>query len=228
MKKQLAVFATMALAGGLSAMASQVMLGNGVGGNVDPLRGGGIFNATFQNPVLPATKTYCLERSERLAFGYWYDYSINNAAVGGGGDDDASTPGYDIVSKGTAYIFKTYGQAANSEVTANAVQWAIWYLEDEFEYGGTLTAAFLDGLTGNLYSQYLAAGMANGGKANIDANSGVQVLNLYVTSLGADGLPNSLGLNRQDVLIGVPDGGTTLLLLGAGLTVVGIARRRLA
>ena len=229
MNKLTAILAATVLAGGLTATAAQIKLANGDGGNTVPLKGGGIFNATFQNPTINGYKTYCLERTEHLAYGYWYDYTVNNAAVSGGVDSDPSTPGYDIVSQGTAYIFKKYGQAANSEATANAVQWVIWYLEDEFVYGGTLTAAALDGLTGNLYSQYLAEALGNGGKANNDPSvSGVAVANLSVDSLSADGLQASFGLQRQDVLINVPDGGMMLVLLGAGLTAVGVARRRLA
>lgn len=224
-----------ALTGALSAMAGQVMLTDGVGGNTDPLRDGGIFNAAFQNPVLPGIKTYSLERNEGLAYGFWYDYAIRDAAVGGGDDTDFSTPGYDILSKGSAYVFETYGQAANSENMANAVQWAIWYLEDEFVYDASLTEAVLDAATSGLYSQYLNEALAHGGKANVLPDARVKVLNLSVSALQEDGLPRNLGLNRQDILIGardlqthVPEGGMTLLLLSVGLTGVGFSRRRLA
>ena len=229
MNKLTAILAATVLAGGISAMAGQIKLGNGIGGNTQPLLGGGVFNATFQNPTIQGFKTYCLEITEKVKFDYWYNYTINNAAVGGGIDSDVTTPGYDILSKGTAYIFTKYGQGANTEKKANAVQWVIWYLEDEFVYNGTtITAAILDSKTDGLYTQYLNEALAKGGKANIDANSHVKALNLSVSSAGADGLQPRLGLNRQDVLITVPDGGMMLVLLGAGLTAVGVARRRLA
>ena len=228
MNKLTAILAATVLAGGISAMAGQIKLKDGVGGTTQPMLGGGVFNASFKNPTINGFKTYCLERTERVKFDFWYDYTINNAAVGGGGDADASTPGYDILSKGTAYVYTKYGQAANTEKKANAVQWVIWYLEDEFNYDANTTAALLDSKTDGLYSQYLGEALAHGGKSNIDANSHVKALNLSVSTLSADGLQRSFGLNRQDVLITVPDGGMMLVLLGAGLTAVGVARRRLA
>lgn len=231
----------MLLAGATSALAvPQVKMSNDVGGDSNPFKGGGLFIGDFNNQssldYLGNFNTFCLERSESLKFGSWYEYSVSDAAVSGGANS-ANTPGYDNVSAGTAWIFKNLAQGTLTAAKANAVQWVIWLLEDEITPSGAQVAT-MNANTGGLYSAYLNQTLSQFGNSLANAkadktDASVKVLNLVDTDnsdkIFADLSKTVPVYKRQDVLICIPvaDGGMTLLLLGAGLTAVGVARRRL-
>jgi len=222
-KTILAVVATGLLSCGLfsqQAQASQVTLNYGSrhSGN------GGEFNASSAD-FAPGTmgynaaktiynggfETFCLETNEYFNPGSTYNYGISQGAIHGGisgGDPD-------LISRGTAWLYLQFAHGtlfgydyhlnASGDASAAALQATIWYLEGE---GGTANSAFLS-LVQSHVSNYTA-----------DNNGfyGVGALNLW----DANGNP------AQDQLIltrGVPDGGTTVMLLGAALGVLGMARR---
>jgi hypothetical protein len=181
-------------------------------------------------------ETFCIEFNEHIALSGTYDASISLGAiyggVAGGIDHDSNplTPTTDIISLGTAYLYQRfangslagagyiYADGAGRAAQATVLQNAIWYLEDEISYAAA-------GGAGNAYLNLAAS--VFGGLANAKANN-----NLFaVAALNLGGVdPNQ----KQDQLIlhdngfHVPDGGMTVMLLGVGLTGLGLLRRKLA
>jgi hypothetical protein len=184
--------------------------------------------------VVTGFSTFCLEYSEYLNFSDNYDGTLNLTVMNGGIDNTDPGAG-DPLSKGTAWLYQlfatgnlaSYGYAygtdpyssteiANRKSSGDALQHAIWSLEDEVS-GVT---------TGN--NQYLAAVVAHFGslasaKSAADASFGVSAINMALAS--------DRSQRQQDVLVylgtPVPDGGATLGMLGAGLVGVGLFRRRM-
>ena len=154
-------------------------------------------------------QTFCVEVAEFLAFGIPFEVvGINSAAVWGG-----VGPGGDPLGFGTAYLFSKfdagvlslydYVPGAGRVASANALQNAIWKLEDE---GGP----------GNAYYEGLAAG-----SGWVDIGN-VRVLNLEWTVNSGS---HYIGERAQDILVTVPEPGI-LILLGIALSAVGLAARR--
>ncbi|MBL9140069.1 MAG: hypothetical protein JNK85_29625 [Verrucomicrobiales bacterium] len=190
----------------------------------------------FPNPTSPTQvtgfSTFCLERSESLNYTDNYSGSLNMTVMNGGTDNTDPGPG-DPLSKGTAWLYSLFATGSlngynygtnpysNSEIearkdSAEALQKAIWYLEDE-NAGDTNT--------GN--NAFLAAAVTHFGtiasaKSAADTSFGVSAINMVLASD-----PNA---RRQDVLVylgtPVPDAGATLGMFGAGLIGVGMLRRR--
>jgi hypothetical protein len=175
--------------------------------------------------------TFCLESQEYFQTGKRYDAELSSAT-------DTTAGGPDPISLGTAYLYGLFAQGTLDAALAGfsysnvanggaRLQKMIWWLEGES--GGVLDA----GLEGLLVTQY---GSALNAKADY-SGSAVKVLNLtkYTGTLGnADGLS---GTRRQDQLVyfgnpqiiipprPVPDGGTSLLLLGLSLGGLGLGKR---
>ena len=171
--------------------------------------------------------TFCLELNQQIALPGTYKFTSSNAVDSNG----------DVISKGTAYLYQGFvagslfdrnGTLGNTsaggdktdvstnshDFNAGLLQAALWFLEDEVDGGWDKAATFL---TGN---PFIAAainkfGSLAGAKADY---TGDKVAVLNVKTLG--------GSKRQDVIISVPDSGATLALLGFGLTVLAIVRRR--
>ena len=216
----LAVFGPMA-----SASTVTINFGSRHSGN------GGEFNA-FSADFAPATmgynpaktiynggfETFCVEGNEFFSPGSSYNYGISQGAIHGGisgGDPDP-------ISRATAWLYLkfatgtlagyNYTPGSGGDASAGDLQAAIWFLEGE---GGA----------NNQFSQLAATTL--GGNYLLDNNGfyGVGVLNLW------DGNGNP----AQDQLVltpgpnthGLPDGGTTIMLLGGALSVLGMARRYL-
>jgi hypothetical protein len=174
--------------------------------------------------------TFCLESQEYFQSGKRYDAELS--------PDGATVPGNDKISLGTAYLYELFAQGTLDAALAGfsytnvsnggaRLQKMIWWLEGES--GGVLDS----GLAGLLTTQY---GSALNAKADY-SGSAVKVLNLtkYTGTLGnTDGLA---GTHRQDQLVyfgnpqpiipprPVPDGGTSLLLLGLSLGGLGLGKR---
>jgi len=169
--------------------------------------GGGEFNATTSangNFV-----TFCLELNEHVQMntpsGYYYQ--INTA----------TTSGPDPISLATAWL---YNQFLNGTLTgyigdnasADLLQNAIWFLEDE---GGANNSYVADAL--------VATGV-NGKTTAANGAYGVKVMNVYQNY---DETTGKYSGRVQDQLIRVPDGGTTLALLGMSMGFVALASRRM-
>jgi hypothetical protein len=175
-------------------------------------------------------QSFCLEMNEYLhPFSNTYNASISDAAVSGG--VGGATAGADAISLGTAYLYSAFAQgtltgyftAANRKDSAAALQQAIWWLEDELTLATPTTNTFLALLTSGtdpLFANLSAA------KANADGAYGVRVLNLTTTSNG----PAQDQLYFAGIIeaASVPDGGTTVALLGLGLVGLAAVRRYLA
>ena len=150
--------------------------------------------------------TFCLERTESWTSPVYVGGVSTGAIAGGlaGGNPDP-------ISSQTGWLYKEWrtGAIAHTAANANAVQWAIWYFEDEFYHWDHLSA-----VAGAQAMVDLAIANAEEGKLY-----GAGVLNLYL--LDDNGRPTIL---KQDMLVLVPEPGT-LLLLGLGLLGLGFIKK---
>lgn len=203
----LTCFVASAMAAQSAFAVSTVKLSDGPGNT-----GGGEFNATTSangNFV-----TFCLEYSEHIQMGVQYYYQISTA----------TTANNDPISLATAWLYNqflngTLAGYSHNTASANALQRAIWFLEDEA--GGA-------GYGGSAYVlAALAATGVNGKTTAANGAYGVQVMNMYQNY---DARTGRYWGAKQDQLIripGVPDGGTTLALLGMGMGFMAFASRRM-
>ena len=159
--------------------------------------------------------TFCLERYETFSYGQELSIKgINDYATAGGG---GAADGKDYISDETRYLYYHFfigdlidynfnddsSMAMTRVESANALQYAIWMLENEMTYNSA-----------NHYIKIVNSAMdIDGWTAGIDR---VKVLNLFKAD----------GSNAQDQLTVVPEPGALLslgiILLGLG----GITRRR--
>ena len=174
-------------------------------------------------------QTFSLEEFEYAASPSYF--VVNSGAVLGGA---GGSP--DPISKGTAYLYSQFAKgtlsvpligtlgnyfaagAPGRDAEAGALQNAIWSLEGEIAALGAGSNAYYD------------AAIANGGTADAPAGYlGVYVLNNFTTAAARDAFVASgtVSHQAQDFLWYVPDNGTTLAMLGAGLVGLGLIRRRL-
>jgi len=176
--------------------------------------GGGEFNAVTSDHGSFAT--FCMEYNEHIQMGVTYYYEVSTAAkYNGNGTTDP-------ISMATAWLYNEFLNGTLSGYTgdtasANKLQRALWYLEGEAG-GSTQTAA---------NNSFLAAALgALGAIAMNNANGayGVHVMNLWSSYNAATGVYSGA---KQDQLIRVPDGGTTLALLGMSMGLVAFATRRI-
>lgn len=166
-------------------------------------------------------QSFCLEASEYIYENTTYDAEINTSAMYG-----SVGPSGDPLSKGTGYLYSEFakgtlqgyaytGTAEERKASADALQRAIWWLEQE--KGGQLN---------DFYTQLLRSvfGSGSGARGGSAADYGVYALNL--TSLSACAAADG---RCQDTLYytgqRVPDGGITLMLLGGALVSLGAVRR---
>lgn len=210
----LAVFGPLA-----SANTMQLTLGYGSRHSGD----GGEFNASSPDFV-PATmgyaaaatfnggfETFCVEYNEHFTPGSTLYYGISQGAMNGG----ISGGNPDFISKGTAWLYLNFAQGTlagynyalgpNGNASAAALQATIWWLEGE---GANPNNAFSN-LVMSL-PNYLE---------NNNGYYGVGVLNLW-----ADGNHTQ---PAQDQLMLVPDGGSTVMLLGLGFLGLVVGRWKL-
>ncbi len=167
--------------------------------------GGGEFKATIAG--FGTFYTFCIESDENINLPGTYDYKLS----------DTVQPQNDPLSKGVAFLYELYvkGQLyartldAAHDLAAGQLQTAIWILEDGVGYNPVYVAG----------NPYLALAVSEfGSLANAKANDTtgrVKVMNL---SIGQE--------TYQDILVFVPDSGTTVVLLGLGLASLAMIRRR--
>jgi hypothetical protein len=156
-------------------------------------------------------QTFCLELDEAVASNG--NFVINSEADAGGTNTNAGDP----LGAGTAWLYSQFARGVlvnydytpgvGRETSAGLLQEAIWGLEDE--------------IAAPVANPYYILGMANGGKADADvgANSVYVLNNTRVTAAGT--------FLRQDFLIHVPEGGSTLIVLGLSLCGLSLFRSRL-
>ena len=193
-----------------SALPTIKLIEHGLG----TTNGGEFIFETYDVPGYPdGTEiiSYCLETDELMAYGETYDVIISNEAIMGGANDDPAGPlGGDLLDPMTAYLFYHYAIGDltgwdGDDASADGLQKAIWYIEDEIEYGGldAKGIAFYDLAVANV-----------GGDEGWQGLGPVRVMNLY--EAGYRGDPAYL---KQDQLILVPAPGALVLgCIGAVLT----------
>ena len=156
-------------------------------------------------------ETFCVEANEYFNPGSTYYYGISQGAINGG----ISGGNPDPLSRGTAWLYLNFAQGTlagynyalgpSGNASAAALQATIWWLEGE---GANPNNAFSTLVTS--LPNYMA-----------DNNGyyGVGVLNLW-----SDINHTQVA---QDQLMLVPDGGSTVMLLGLGLLGLFVGRWKL-
>jgi hypothetical protein len=222
MKKLLLIGAVAAMAAVGTANANTIRI------FTTPFNGGlqgGEFKAVTDNNG--TFMTFCMEYNEHLAVGFPYTYKLNDRAIAGGANHDLTTPGADILSQGSAYLYEMFARntlpgypGLNHSLNAGQLQLALWALEDEQTFAQA----------GGMGNPFLALAVTHFGSFALAqdnyAGPAVKVVNIY-----DDGDKEKKGTeNRQDVIIyipQVPDGGLTVALLGLALVSVEGIRRKL-
>jgi hypothetical protein len=155
--------------------------------------------------------------------------NLNTAAVFGGvgggvvGGDPLNLSGTgDPVSRGTGWLYSQfaqgtlpgYGYEADRLDSAAALQQAIWYLEDE------IPTTYVSGTNVYVDAAITHFGTLDAAKGGTAADFGVYALNLWT------GDPYASTGAQDQLFYHVPDGGTTLMLLGGALMGIGALRRK--
>ncbi len=180
---------------------------------------------------LTGFQTFCIQTAVDFYPGTTYNYSTSLASVG--------TPDAFTLREGTAWLYAEFasgglggyynyadkGPGPSRSTDAGLLQAAIWALQGGQTYSDGNYASLA--LTESSNPYYLLAQSALGANLNADvtaanyAQFGVEVLNMYSGST-----PSSGPAQNQLVYLGggtaitndsVPDGGSTLALLGVGL-----------
>ena len=173
---------------------------------------------------LPGTfQTFCIEGNEYIA-GYdtIYNASLDTYAEAGG--QTGATAGKDPVSVGTGWLYSQFAQGilagynydgdTDAQIdarrfSAGLLQDALWWLEGEMGLDYDASNIFMAAVVG-LFGQI-------GARADGAATYGVYALNIWTAG----------GVKAQTQLFySVPDGGTTLMLLGGALVGLGALRRK--
>lgn len=171
---------------------------------------GGVF--TIKNTTINKTiSTFCVELDEWVASPAKVWDGANDEVYKGGRNTDTG----DVLSGSTKWLFSEY---LKGNITGNdnlrALQLAIWYLEDEYFDVASTPSNFKNYYGGTLgdkaYNYILAAINHSNYK-----NENILALDIY--------LPTNN--QRQSYIYAVPEPGM-LILLGIGMTAVGVAARR--
>lgn len=204
-------------------------LGSGGEFNVNPITGVGYAPSVL---VGGGFETFCVAQNVSIAVPGTYD-----ATVDANGTYISALPGTTkTISMGTAYLYQQfatgvlnhYNYTPGSNGSANPATWlradaayqlqlAIWALEGTYSYPNFTVNVFLnDIIGGGKQFASLAAAMA----ANNSGGFGVGTLRL--TTIGGQ----NPGTPVQGMLTLLPDGGTTLMLMGIGFSSLALVSRK--
>ena len=204
-----------------------IKLGTGMDGFAQYYHNSAAMNQVAGALNQPNIQTFCVEHKETVYPNATADVSLSSKTKFGGSE----------LTVGAAYLYyefadgslKGYNYSGGTEArksSADQLQHALWYFMGE---DATISSS----------NPFWALANENGFANRSDYNNGrfgVQVINMW-----AEGHFEQSGYERQDLLIRtsdnswsqppsggtpVPDAGSTLMLLGAGLTGVGLLRRR--
>ncbi len=174
--------------------------------------------------------TFCLEIYETMDY-YdppWYpSYYVNDvsgSAIKGGQDDGNATPNSDPISVGTAFLYYNFymgtlenynfTDAALRTASADALQRAIWYLEDEISDPGS-----------NIFLTAVISQFGSIENAQLDNNIySVAAVNITTQWYGTTYYNQSTLIAEEMVVTPEP---MTVSLLGLGILGLGLMRRRM-
>lgn len=214
------------------------------GANAGGANGGGAFTVTGMGVDAGSDTflTFCLEYSEHISLGTAYYVDVDTKAVGGGsgvtatyaGDVSGILNSFDPLSAATAWLYTQfrntsnplgiYGFTQNNAASHNAMQLAIWKLENEIS--STVNTTVHNNYLGNTLAQSLVAAAVNattGASPSWSGLGNVQVLNLYASYSNGVFSGNA---QSQLYLAPVPEP-EIYSMIAAGLGLMGfVARRR--
>jgi hypothetical protein len=166
-------------------------------------------------------QSFCIELDEFISGTRWAE--LNTGAIHGG----VGGPDPDPLSIGAAWLYKQFAEGnllgydytpgAGRAASAAALQDTLWWLEDEI--GG---APPVNPFTAQLVAKFGSAAAAKADYDPTTAGFNVRVINMWGDTGGAVDYTKP----KQDMLVYLPDGGMTLVLLGAGLLGVAAIRRK--
>jgi VPDSG-CTERM motif len=216
------LFLTTILTGFMGASVALAIPGSGTitmtGGDFE-YSDGGEFTATVAG--FPSFQTFCIEIQHEFTLGGTYNYTLGQDTHGA--PPSTASP---VLNLGTAWLFSQFGAghiAIGSTTQAGEFQAALWYFQGQGVNGNGAFSGpgFGDGLPGaNAYTDEAITALTGLGLDALDPSNGKFFVSIIESS-------NANGAPAQDWLY-VPDGGTTVVLLGIGLMGLVLVSRRFA
>ena len=189
---------------------------------------GGEFTATVAG--YPSFQTFCIEIQHEFSLGGTYNYILGQDTHGAPPSTASA-----VLNLGTAWLYSEFGHGGiviSSTAEAGEFQAALWYFQGQGANSngdfGSPTQTWNNGLPtalspigqGDTYTDEAIAALTGMGLNASDPSKGMFSVSI-IESSNADGSP------AQDWLF-VPDGGTTVILLGIGLVGLVLVSRRFA